>query len=199
MTSKTARRRFKKAERLRAFRATQRGRRPKQRCQKVRTAAVALVTLVFGVVLTGYAGLMLAGAVGLTGTSGHLRVDACEVVWTDNKPTTECHGQLLSADGRLADTDAVIQADARIGSTIAVRDQPFVGLETLGFRAVSGWATLTLAGLLVLVLGVITSLTLCAGDVASATGPRTVRVLAAAIAVGTLTYALAVLYGHLFR
>lgn len=198
MTSKAAGRRFKKAERLRAFREAQRSRRPKQRRERVRTAFAALVGIAFGMVLTGYAGLMLAGAVGLSGTSEHLRVDSCAVVRSDNKPMTECRGQLLSADGRLIDTDAVIAADARIGSTIAVRDQPLVGLETLGFRAVSGWATLTVTGLLVLAFGMVTGLTLCGWVAASATVPRTVLALAAASAVGGLTYGLAVLYEHVF-
>ncbi|MFF0013902.1 hypothetical protein [Streptomyces sp. NPDC005374] len=198
MTSKAARQRFKKAERLRAFREAQRNRRPERLRERVRRAFAALVGIAFGVVLTGYAGLMLAGAVGLTGTSEYLRVDACAVVRNGNKPMTECHGQLLSADGRSIDTDAVIAADARIGSTIAVRDQPLVGLETLGFRAVSGWAALTVTGLLVLGFGMITGLTLCGWVAASATGPLTVLVLAAASAVGGLTYGLAVLYEHVF-
>ncbi|WP_328744571.1 hypothetical protein OHT57_04330 [Streptomyces sp. NBC_00285] len=200
MTSKAARRRFKKAERLRAFRGTQRNRRPKQRGEKVRTALAALVGTVFGVVLTGYAGLMLAGAVGLSGTSDYLHVDSCAVVRPDhNKPVTQCRGQLLSPGGRLIDPDAVIQADARIGSTIAVRDQPLVGLETLGFRAVSGWATLTVTGLLVLALGMIAGFTLCGSSLASETGARTLLVLTGVIAVGGLAYGLAVLYEHVFQ
>ncbi|KUN62820.1 hypothetical protein AQJ46_31720 [Streptomyces canus] len=153
----------------------------------------------FGVVLTGYCGLMLAGAVGLSGTSGRLHVDSCAVVRTNNKPTTECHGQLLSAGGRLIDTDAVIDADARIGSTIAVRDQPLTGLETLGFRAISGWATLTVTGLFVLAFGIVSALTLCGWDAAATAGSRYIAALAAAVGAGGLIYLLAVLYEHLFQ
>lgn len=35
---------------------------------------------------------MLACAVGLSGTSEHLRVDAFAVVGNGDKPMTECHG-----------------------------------------------------------------------------------------------------------
>ncbi|WP_405522389.1 hypothetical protein OG426_04485 [Streptomyces canus] len=160
----------------------------------------ALVGLVFGVVLTGYCGLMLAGAVGLSGTAGRLHVDSCAVVRTyNNKPTTECHGQLLSADGRLIDTDAVIQADARIGSTIAVRDQPLTGLETLGFRAIVGWATLTVMGLFVLAFGIVTALTLCGWGAAETAWSRYSAALAGAVGVGGLIYVLTVLYEHVFQ
>ncbi|WP_329238748.1 hypothetical protein [Streptomyces canus] len=160
----------------------------------------ALVGLVFGVVLTGYCGLMLAGAVGLSGTSERLHVDSCAVVRTyNNKPTTECHGQLLSAGGRLIDTDAVIQADARIGSTIAVRDQPLAGLETLGFRAIAGWATLTVMGLLFLAFGIVSALTLCGWDAAATAGSRYIAAPAAAVGAGGLIYFLAVLYEHVFQ
>lgn len=159
----------------------------------------ALVGLVFGVVLTGYCGLMLAGAVGLSGTSGRLHVDSCAVVRTyNNKPTTECHGQLLSTGGRLIDTDAVIEADARIGSTIAVRDQPLTGLETLGFRAIVGWATLTVMGLFVLAFGIVSALTLCGWGVAATAGSRYIAAPAAAVGAGGLIYLLAVLYEHAF-
>ncbi|MEU9166690.1 hypothetical protein AB0D34_02575 [Streptomyces sp. NPDC048420] len=195
MTSKAARRRFKKAERLRAFRKAQ-GERP--RGDRFRSTVAALTSLVFGVVMTGYAGLMLAGAVGLSGTPGRLYVDSCAVVRTDDKPTTQCHGELLSADGRLVDTDAVIQADARIGSTIAVRDQPFAGLETLGFRAIAGWATLTVMGLFLIAFGTVTALTSYGRSAASTSGPRTIRRLAAATALGGLIYGLTVLYEHVF-
>ncbi|MET9790533.1 hypothetical protein [Streptomyces canus] len=160
----------------------------------------ALVGLVFGVVVTGYCGLMLAGAVGLSGTAGRLHVDSCAVVRTNNKPTIECHGQLLSADGRLIDTDAVIEADARIGSTIAVRDQPLTGLETLGFRAIVGWATLTVVGLLVLAFSIVQALTLCGWDAAATAGSRYgAAPLAVAVGVGGLIYVLTVLYEHVFK
>ncbi|WP_406172409.1 hypothetical protein OIE52_04930 [Streptomyces canus] len=199
MTSKAARRRFKKAERLRTFRQTQRKKRGEQRGERFRSAVAALVGLVFGVVLTGYCGLMLAGAVGLSGTSGRLHVDSCAVVRTyNNKPTTECHGQLLSTGGRLIDTDAVIEADARIGSTIAVRDQPLTGLETLGFRAIVGWATLTVMGLFVLAFGIVSALTLCGWGVAATAGSRYIAAPAAAVGAGGLIYLLAVLYEHAF-
>ena len=200
MTSKAARRRFKKAERLRTFRQTQRKKRGEQRGERFRSALAALVGLVFGVVLTGYCGLMLAGAVGLSGTAERLHVDSCEVVRTyNNKPTTECHGQLLSAGGRLIDTDAVIEADARIGSTIAVRDQPLAGLETLGFRAIAGWATLTVMGLFVLAFGIVSALTLCGWGAAATAGSRYIAAPAAAVGAGGLIYFLAVLYEHVFQ
>ncbi|WP_158012981.1 hypothetical protein [Streptomyces sp. Root369] len=201
MTSKAGRRRFKKAERLRTFRQTQRKQRREQWVERLRTALAALVGLVFGVVLTGYCGLMLAGAVGLSGTSGRLHVDSCAVVRTyNNKPTTECHGQLLSAGGRLIDTDAVIDADARIGSTIAVREQPLTGLETLGFRAIVGWATLTVMGLLVIAFSIVQTLTLCGGDAAATAGSRYAAApLAVAVGAGGLIYLLAVLYEHVFQ
>lgn len=195
MTSKAARRRFKKAERLRAFRKAQ-GEKP--RGDRFRSAVAALTSLALGVVLTGYAGLMLAGALGLSGTAGRLYVDSCAVVRTDSKPTTQCHGELLSNDGRLVDTDAVIDADARIGSTIAVREQPLVGLETLGFRAIAGWAALTVLGLFFLAFGTATARTSSGRSAASATGARTMGRLAAASAVGGLVYGLAVLYEHAF-
>ncbi|WP_280859078.1 hypothetical protein [Streptomyces sp. SAI-144] len=199
MTSKAARRRFKKAERLRTFRQTQWKKRGEQRGERFRSAVAALVGLVFGVVLTGYCGLMLAGAVGLSGTAERLHVDSCAVVRTyNNKPTTECHGQLLSAGGRLIDTDAVIEADARIGSTIAVRDQPLTGLETLGFRAIVGWATLTVTGLFVLAFGIVPALTLCGWDAAATAGSRYGATLAVAVGAGGLIYLLAVLYEHVF-
>ncbi|MFF7549453.1 hypothetical protein ACFZCU_38330 [Streptomyces canus] len=201
MTSKAARRRFKKAERLRTFRQTQRRQRGEQRGERFRSALAALVGLVFGVVLTGYCGLMLAGAVGLSGTSERLHVDSCAVVRTyNNKPTTECHGQLLSAGGRLIDTDAVIDADARIGSTIAVRDQPLAGLETLGFRAIAGWATLTVMGLFVLAFGIVSALTLCGWGAAATAGSRySAAPLAVAVGAGGLIYFIAVLYEHVFQ
>jgi hypothetical protein len=201
VTSKAARRRFKKAERLRTFRQTQRRQRGEQRGERFRSALAALVGLVFGVVLTGYCGLMLAGAVGLSGTSERLHVDSCAVVRTyNNKPTTECHGQLLSAGGRVIDTDAVIEADARIGSTIAVRDQPLTGLETLGFRAIAGWATLTVMGLFVLAFGIVSALTLCGWGAAATAGSRySAAPLAVAVGAGGLIYLLAVLYEHVFQ
>ncbi|MFF1301944.1 hypothetical protein [Streptomyces sp. NPDC058307] len=197
MTSKVARRRFEKARRLRAFRETRRKERWKERGERFRSVLAVLTFLAFGVVLTGYCGLMLAGAVGLSGTSGRLHVDSCAVVRTErNKPTTECHGQLLSPAGRLVDADAVIEADARIGATIPVRDQPLTGLETLGFRAIAGWATLTVMGLAVLDFGMVTLFTLCGWEAAATAGSRSGVTLAAGVGVGGLVYLLAVLYEH---
>lgn len=199
MTSKAARRRFRKAERLRAFRETRRRKRWERRGERFRSAVGALVAVVFGVVLTGYAGLMLVGALGLSGTPGKLYVDSCDVVRTyNNKPSTECHGELLSGTGRLVDTDAVIEADARIGSTIAVRDQPYAGLETLGPRAVVGWATLTVMGLLLLDTGIVMARAAGNRTADATTGSRTLLALAAATAAGGLLYGLTVLYEHLF-
>ncbi|MET7729875.1 hypothetical protein ABZT02_00720 [Streptomyces sp. NPDC005402] len=199
MTSKAARRRFKRAERLRAFRETRRRKQKKQRDERFRSALASLTTLVLGVMLTGYSGLMLAGAVGLSGTSERLHVDSCAVVRTyNNKPTTECHGQLLSVGGRLVDPDAVIEVDARIGATIPVRDQPLTGLETLGFRAVAGWAALTVMGLVLLDVGIVMVLTLCGRDSAATAGSRSGALLAGVAALGGLIYLLAVLYEHLF-
>lgn len=199
MTSKAARRRSKKAARLRAFRESRRENRSKRRGERFRTALGVVVAAVFGVWLTGYAGLMLMGALGLSGTPGNLRVDSCEVVRThNNKPTTECHGELLSSTGRLTDADAVIAADARIGSTIAVREQPYVGLETVGPRAVVGWATLTVMGLLVLDTGLFMVLGADDRTAASTTARRSRLSLSAATAAGGLLYGLTVLYEHLF-
>ncbi|MDQ0913041.1 hypothetical protein QFZ22_009026 [Streptomyces canus] len=200
VTSKAGRRRFKKTERLRTFRQTQGKKRGEERGERFRSAVAALFALVFGVVLTGYCGLMLAGAVGLSGTAGRLHVDSCAVVRTyNNKPTTECHGQLLSPGGRLIDTDAVIEADARIGSTIAVRDQPLTGLETLGFRAIAGWAALTVMGLFVLAFAIVTALTLCGWGAAATAGSRYGAALGVAAGAGGLVYFLAVLYEHVFQ
>ncbi|MFF7280966.1 hypothetical protein [Streptomyces griseorubiginosus] len=199
MTSKAARRRFKKAERLRALREARRESPWKRRGERFRTALGVVVAFAFGAVLTGYAGLMLAGALGLSGTPGELHVDSCGVVRPyNNKPVTECHGQLLSTTGRLTDPDAMIQADARIGSTIAVRDQPYVGLETLGPRAIVGWATLMLTGLLVLAVGVVMTLAASGRDASSTIHTRAVLRLSAATAAGGLLYGLTVLYEHLF-
>ncbi|MET7687714.1 hypothetical protein ABZT06_06945 [Streptomyces sp. NPDC005483] len=198
MTSKAARRRFKKGERLRAFRETRRSELRNRRGERFRSALAALSAVVFGVVLTGYSGLMLAGAVGLSGTSGRLHVDSCDVVGSHSKPTIECHGQLLSAGGRLVDTDAVIEADARIGSTIPVRDQPLTGLETLGFRAIAGWAALTAMGLAVLDFGIVMVLTLSGRDAGATAGSRSGATLAGIAGAGGLIYLLAVLYEHAF-
>ncbi|MEU0409330.1 hypothetical protein ABZ307_16150 [Streptomyces griseorubiginosus] len=199
MTSKAARRRFKKAERLRALREARRENRWKRRGERFRTVLGVGVAFVFGVLLTGYAGLMLAGALGLSGTPGELHVDSCGVVRPyNNKPVTECHGELLSSTGRLVDADAVIAADARVGSTIAVRDQPYVGLETVGPRAVVGWATLTVTGLLVLDTGLFMVLGADDRTAASTTARRTLLSLSAATAAGGLLYGLTVLYEHLF-
>ncbi|GLP65440.1 hypothetical protein TUSST3_20600 [Streptomyces sp. TUS-ST3] len=199
MTSKAAGRRFRKAERLRAFRRTQREKQARQRGERLRSAFAALVCLTFGAVLTGYCGLMLAGAVGLSGTPGRLRVDSCAVVRMDSKPTTECRGELLSADGRSVDTDAVIEADARVGSTIAVRDLPLAGLETLGLRAITGWAALTATGLLVLCLGTVMALTACGRSAAATAGSRHGVHLAVVAGVGGLVHLLTVLCEHLFQ
>jgi hypothetical protein len=200
VTSKAARRRFKKAERLRAFRETRRKELWTERGERFRSALGALMFLVLGVVLTGYCGLMFAGAVGLSGTSGRLQVDSCEVVRTErNKPTTECHGQLLSPGGRLIDTDAVIEADARIGATIPVRDQSLTGLETLGFRAISGWAALTVMGLAVFDFGIVMILNLCGWEAAATAGSRYGVALAGGAGVGGLIYLVTVLYEHAFQ
>jgi hypothetical protein len=199
MTSKAARRRFKKADRLRAFREARRGEAVTRRGERFRSAMAALMLLVCGVLLTGYSGLMFAGATGLSGTAGRLHVDSCAVVRPyNNKPVIECRGQLLSADGRLVDTDAVIEADARVGATIAVRDQPLTGLETLGFRAVAGWATMTVMGLAVLAFGCVTALTLFGLDAAATVATRYGAVLVGIVALGGLVYFLTVLYEHLF-
>jgi hypothetical protein len=199
MTSKAARRRFKKADRLRTFRETRRGEAVTRRVEQIRSAMGALTFLVFGVVLTGYCGVMFAGATGLSGTAGRLHVDSCAVVRPyNNKPVTECRGQLLASDGRLVDTDAVIDAVARIGATIPVRDQRLTGLETLGFRAVAGWAALTVVGLTVLAFGCVTALTLFGLDGAATVGTRYGVALAGIAALGGLVYFLTVLYGHLF-
>ncbi|MFF7952837.1 hypothetical protein [Streptomyces griseorubiginosus] len=197
MTSKAARRRFRKAARLRAFRDTRRRDRWERPRERLRAAVAVLVTGVVGVVLTGYAGLMLAGALGLSGTPGELRVDSCQVVRTDrNQPITECRGQLLSTTGRLIRANAVLDADARAGSTIAVRDQPYVGMETLGPRAVVGWATLLLIGVFAAASGVV--IVLDASERTFSHGPWTLVVLLEAIAAGALVYGLTALCEHLF-
>jgi hypothetical protein len=199
MTSKAARRRFKKADRLRAFREARRGEAVTRRGEQFRSAMAALMLFVCGVLLTGYSGLMFAGATGLSGTAGRLYVDSCAVVRPYNdKPVIECRGQLLSTDGRLVDTDAVIQADAGVGATIPVRDQPLTGLETLGFRAVAGWATMTVMGLTALAFGCVTALTMCGLDGAATVGTRYSAALAGIAALGGLVYFLTVLYEHLF-
>ncbi|NEA98401.1 hypothetical protein [Streptomyces sp. SID13726] len=47
--------------------------------------------------------------------------------------------------------DAVVQADAHVGTAIAVRGRPLVGLDALGVWGITGWgATLTVIGLLAL-------------------------------------------------
>jgi hypothetical protein len=55
----------------------------------------------------------------------------------------------------LVDPAAFIDAGSRAGAMIAVRDDPLVGLETLGFRAVEGWATVTALGALLLHFGML--------------------------------------------
>lgn len=190
VTSKAARRRFKKAERLRAFRERQT---PGRRGQQVVGAVSALL---IGLLLLAYGGLMFTGTVGLTGTSERLRVDSCAIVSEGGRRATECYGQLLSSGGTLIDAHAAIQADARVGSTVAVRDLPVVGLETLGFRAVAGWATVIVLGLLLLDAGV--------GTTSALRGPHTVAVgrphrfgrLAKTVIAGTLVYGIAVLWSH---
>ncbi|MFF4633470.1 hypothetical protein [Streptomyces griseorubiginosus] len=196
MTSKAARRRFRRAERLRAFRDTRRRNRWERRRERWRRAVAVLVIAVAGVILTGYAGLMLAGALGLSGTPGELHVESCEVVRDHNKPIAECRGELLSTTGRLIAVNAVLDADARAGSTVAVRDQPYVGMETLGPRAVVGWATLMLMGVFAVATGVVVALD--ASDRTFSLSPWTLVVLLAAIAAGALVYGLTVLYEHLF-
>ncbi|MFF7051232.1 hypothetical protein ACFY94_23060 [Streptomyces griseorubiginosus] len=196
MTSKAARRRFRKAERFRAFRNTRRRNRWERRRERWRRAVAALVAVVAGVILTGYAGLMLTGALGLSGTPGELHVASCEVVRDHNKPITECRGELLSTTGRLIAANAVLEAHARPGSTVAVREQPYVGMETLGPRAVVGWATLMLIGVFTVATGVV--LALDASDRTFSLDPRILVVLLAAIATGALVYGLTVLCEHLF-
>ncbi|MFF4783122.1 hypothetical protein ACFY3E_17715 [Streptomyces griseorubiginosus] len=197
MTSKAARRRFRRAERLRAFRDTRRRDRWERRRERLRKAAALLVAALIGVILTGYSGLMLMGALGLSGTPGELSVRSCDVVRDErNHPMTECHGELLSITGRLLDASAVLDADAHAGSTVAVRAQPYFGLETLGPRAVVGWATLMLIGVFAVTTGVV--IVRDAADQTFSLGPRTLVVLLAAIAAGALVYGLTVLYEHLF-
>ncbi|MEU6352275.1 hypothetical protein ABZ896_23615 [Streptomyces sp. NPDC047072] len=191
MTSKAARRRFKKAERLRAFREKRSpGRRGRQ------TVGAVLGGMV-GLLLLAYGGLMFTGAVGLTGASERLRVDSCAMVWEGGKRATECYGQLLSPDGTLIDTRAAMQADARVGSTVAVRDLPVVGLETLGFRAVAGWATVTLLGLLLIDVGICAVPILRGPHTVAAARPRRTGRLARAVLAGTLVYGIAVLWSHM--
>ncbi|MER5185688.1 hypothetical protein ABT009_46845 [Streptomyces sp. NPDC002896] len=212
MTSKAARRRFRKAERLRAFRASQQVGSGKWvnsgSGRQLRTVVAVMVFLVFGVLLSAFGGLMFAGAVGLSGTSGRLHVESCGSVIESGKPVTRCFGELRSSSGRLVDPAAVVQADARVGATIAVRDEPLVGLETLGFRALEGWATVTALGFLVLDFAILLVLALRSKGplrvsrgvnrsgmrfATAAASPRSMLWLAGSVAVGALVYGTAVL------
>jgi hypothetical protein len=98
---------------------------------------------------------MFAGAVGLSGTPERLHVESCGSVIEGSKRVTRCFGELRSDSGRLVNPAASIDAGSRAGATIAVRDDPLVGLETLGFRAVEGWATVTALGALLLHFGML--------------------------------------------
>jgi hypothetical protein len=162
-----------------------------------------MVVLVFGVSLSALGGLMFAGAVGLSGTSGRLHVESCGSVIESGKPVTKCFGELRPSSGRLVDPDAAIQANARIGATIAVRDEPLVGLETLGFRALEGWATMTVLGFFVLDCGILLLVDLRRKGplhvsrgvngsgmrfAAAVASPRSMLWLAGTVAVGALVY-----------
>lgn len=116
---------------------------------------------------------MLAGAVGLSGTAERLHVDSCAVVRTyNNKPTTECHGRLLSAGGRLIDTDA-LQGDRRLGDP-----------DGDGASSRSQWSRRS---------------PLFGWDAAATAGSRYGATPAVAVGSGGLVHVLAVLYEHVFQ
>jgi hypothetical protein len=181
----------------RARRAAAPEQRKPSRKQLVAVVVASGCLLLTGVALVVRGGVMFAGATGLVGTPGRLYVDRCAVVRESNHPVTWCGGILRDTAGRLVDTNASIAVSARVGSTIAVRDIPGTGLETVGFRAVEGWATLLFVGLLCLELGLIPVWALRRRRVTPPRPTARVRVLlllapGAAAAVGAAGYALIV-------
>ncbi|MDH6219134.1 hypothetical protein [Streptomyces pseudovenezuelae] len=204
MTSKAARRRSKKNQQMWASRAAQRKAAQEGTAAdswprlKAVTRAMAAVAALLGLLYLGvFAGWMLAGAVGLIGTPGRLHVESCRATHVP-KASTECGGELRSPGGQLADPDAVILGNYRVGTTISVRDEPVMGLEEVGFRPVVGWATLTTVTPLTFVILIREGVPVPGplGRLPEVVGGRwPVRCLGAIVVVGALTYGVPLVYG----
>ncbi|MEV6191601.1 hypothetical protein AB0M19_04295 [Streptomyces sp. NPDC051920] len=144
-----------------------------------------------GTCVTWLAVTHLAYAAGVAGTSGHLSVQSCSYTEMGARRYPHCHGIFRSDDGTVVDTDARIDADLHIGSTVPLRRTSADGYEQIGVDATFGWLALSLLGLVVLLLGAMAMATATAARArpGPGTGSRALRVLLGVLITAMLTSA----------
>ncbi|MFF2365483.1 hypothetical protein ACFVU0_22690 [Streptomyces sp. NPDC058122] len=161
----------------------------RERTNRRRTAGRPLLVItglfVAGTALTWLAVTHLAYATGMAGTSGHLSVQSCSYGDTGGHRYPHCHGIFRSDDGTVVDTDATVDSDLPVGSTVALRRTSSDTYEQIGVDAVFGWLALSLFGLVVLTLGA----TAVRARTGPETGSRRLRVLLGVLFTATLTSA----------
>jgi hypothetical protein len=118
-----------------------------------RTDAVFTVACVavLGLLPFFFGGYMLAGALGLVGHRGDFTATSCAMVRSGKSAQVECDGNLAVA--HRPTRHAHLGAQLQLGRATPVRVLSGGPLETLGPAAVSGWSTVTVGGLTVLIAG----------------------------------------------
>ncbi|MFE2302119.1 hypothetical protein ACFXAW_28475 [Streptomyces sp. NPDC059445] len=140
---------------------------------------------VAGTAVTWLAVTHLAYATGMAGTSGRLSVQACSYSQSGGHRYPHCHGIFRSDDGTVVDTDATVDSDVPVGSTVALRRTSSDTYEQTGVAAVFGWLALSLLGLVVLTLGAM----VVHARTGLERGSRGLRILLGVLATAMLTSA----------
>ncbi|MEU6373289.1 hypothetical protein [Streptomyces sp. NPDC046909] len=118
----------------------------------LKEAAFAVFSVaVLGVMPFFFGGYMLAGALGLVGHPGDFTATRCAMVSSGKSRQVECDGNLAVA--YQPTRPAHLGTELPLGRTTPVRVLGAGPLETLGPAAVSGWSTVTVGGLTVLIAG----------------------------------------------